>query len=228
MDSSELKDLGNTEFRNGNYQNAIKYFDEAIEKDSSNHILYSNRSAAYLSSGNGELALNDANKCLSLEPTWAKGYGRKGAALHMLKKYDEAIECFNEGLKLESDNSYLKSGLELVKNEKDLSYNQPNFSMDMMQQLMQNPKIQEKVKDPSFVTKMMQYQTNPLAMLQDSEMMEIFSSIMQEMGTGNQNSDSTNQEFDQIQIMSDDDETDEDLDSDTDTDDSEDEESSSD
>ena len=117
MDSSELKDLGNNEFRNGNYQSAIKYFDEAIEKDSENHILYSNRSAAYLSPGNGQQAFTDAEKCVNLEPTWAKGYGRKGAALHMLKKYEEAISCFEEGLKLESDNSYLTnpSGLSLRK-----------------------------------------------------------------------------------------------------------------
>lgn len=206
MDSSELKDLGNTEFRNGNYQSAIKYFDEAIEKDSENYILYSNRSAAYLSSGDGDNAFKDAEKCVNLEPTWAKGYGRKGAALHMLKKYEEAIISFEEGLKLESDNSYLISGLELVKNEKEMLNNQPNFSMDMMQQLMQNQNIQEKVKDPSFVAKMMQYQNNPLAMLQDSEMMEIFSSIMKEMG--NQNTDDS----DIIQIMSDDEDTDEDTD----------------
>ena len=204
MDSSELKDLGNNEFRNGNYQSAIKYFDEAIEKDSDNHILYSNRSAAYLSSGNGTKAFEDADKCVKLEPTWAKGYGRRGAALHMLKKYEEAINSFEEGLKLESDNSYLKSGLELVKNEKEMANNQPNFSMDMMQQLMQNPKIQEKIKDPQFVTKMMQYQSNPLGMLQDAEMMEIFSSIMQEMG--NKNNDDT----DILEIMSDDEDTDED------------------
>lgn len=202
MNSSELKDLGNNEFKNGNYQEAIKYFDEAIEKDSENYILYSNRSAAYLSFGKGKEAYEDAEKCVSLEPTWAKGYGRKGAALHMLKNYDEAIDCFNEGLKLESDNSYLQSGLELVKNEKDMTMNQPNFSMDMMQQMMQNPKIQEKVKDPSFVSKMMQYQSNPLGMLQDAEMMEIFSSIMQEMGNKDTNND------DIVQIMSDDDDTD--------------------
>ena len=206
MDSSELKDLGNNEFRNGNYQSAIKYFDEAIEKDSENHILYSNRSAAYLSSGNGQLAFTDAEKCVNLEPTWAKGYGRKGAALHMLKKYEEAISCFEEGLKLESDNSYLLSGLALVKNEKEMMNNQPNFSMDMMQQLMQNPKIQEKIKDPAFVSKMMQYQANPLSMLQDSEMMEIFSSIMQEMGCKNNNNS------DVVEIMSDDEDTEEDTD----------------
>ena len=206
MNSSELKDLGNNEFRNGNYQSAIKFFDEAIEKDPENHVLYSNRSAAYLSSGEGQKALDDAEKCVNLEPTWAKGYGRKGAALHMLKKYDDSIASFEHGLSLETNNSYLQSGLELVKNEKDLTNNNPAFSMNLMQQLMQNEKIKEKVKDPSFVSKMMQYQSNPLSMLQDQEMMEIFGTIMQEMGNNN-TSENNNNFQSEVNIMSDNEDT---------------------
>ena len=218
MNSSELKDLGNNEFRNGNYQSAIKFFDEAIEKDSENHVLYSNRSAAYLSSGEGQKALEDADKCIDLEPTWAKGYGRKGAALHMLKKYDDSIASFEHGLSLETNNSYLQSGLELVKNEKDLTNNNPAFSMDLMQQLMQNEKIKERVKDPSFVSKMMQYQSNPLSMLQDQEMMEIFGTIMQEMGNNN-TSENNNNFQSEVNIMSDneDTESEDDLSSETDS-----------
>ena len=213
MDSIELKDLGNTEFKNGNYQNAINYFTDAIEKDVDNHILYSNRSAAYLSNGKPQEALDDASKCIELEPTWAKGYGRKGAALHMLKQYEESIQSFEEGLNLESNNSYLKTGLNLVNNEKELTKNQPNFSMDFMQQLMQNEKVKEKVHDPEFVSKMMQYQSNPLSMLQDKDMMEVFGTIMQEMGnTSNNNQDQ------EPQIMTDDDDTDSDEDFDLDSD----------
>ena len=221
MNSSELKDLGNNEFRNGNYQSAIKFFDEAIEKDPENHVLYSNRSAAYLSSGEGQKALADAEKCVNLEPTWAKGYGRKGAALHMLKKYDDSIASFEHGLSLETNNSYLQSGLELVKNEKDLTNNNPAFSMDLMQQLMQNEKIRDKVKDPAFVSKMMQYQSNPLSMLQDQEMMEIFGTIMQEMGNNN-TSENNNNFQSEVNIMSDneDTESEDDLSSESDSDES--------
>ena len=104
MSCEELKELGNTQFKNGNYTEAIDFFNKAIEIDSDNHILYSNRSAAYLSIGKGKEALDDAEKCTNLKPDWIKGWGRKGAALHMLKKYDDSVESFNEGLKLDKDN----------------------------------------------------------------------------------------------------------------------------
>lgn len=45
-------------------------------------MLYSNRSGAYASLKNYEKALEDANKTTELKPDWAKGYGRKGSALH--------------------------------------------------------------------------------------------------------------------------------------------------
>ena len=57
-------------------------FSQAIELDSTNHVLYSNRSGAYASKKDFGHALEDANKVVEIKPDWAKGWGRKGAALH--------------------------------------------------------------------------------------------------------------------------------------------------
>jgi stress-induced-phosphoprotein 1 len=57
-------------------------FSQAIELDPSNHVLYSNRSGAYASLKSYEKALEDANKTTEIKPDWAKGWGRKGTALH--------------------------------------------------------------------------------------------------------------------------------------------------
>ena len=45
-------------------------------------MLYSNRSGAYASLRDWENALADANKTTEIKPDWAKGWGRKGTALH--------------------------------------------------------------------------------------------------------------------------------------------------
>lgn len=57
-------------------------FSKAVEIEPSNHVLYSNRSGAYASLKDFDHALEDANKVTEIKPDWAKGWGRKGAALH--------------------------------------------------------------------------------------------------------------------------------------------------
>lgn len=56
-------------------------------------------------------------QCIKVNPSWAKGYARKGAALHGQKRYDDAIAAYEEGLKLE-DSPALKKGLQEVKDAK--------------------------------------------------------------------------------------------------------------
>ena len=57
-------------------------FTQAIELEPANHVLYSNRSGAYASLKDFDKALEDANNTTELKPDWAKGWGRKGSALH--------------------------------------------------------------------------------------------------------------------------------------------------
>ena len=43
-----------------------------------------------------------------MNPKWAKGYSRKGAALHGLEDFEGAIAAYEEGLKLEPGNAQCK------------------------------------------------------------------------------------------------------------------------
>jgi tetratricopeptide (TPR) repeat protein len=92
-----------------------KHFTEAIEIEPTNHILYSNRSAAYASKKDYQHALEDATKTTELKPDWAKGWGRKGAALHGLGDLVGANDAYEEGLKIDPNNAQNKSGLASVK-----------------------------------------------------------------------------------------------------------------
>lgn len=47
------------------------------------HLLIS---AAHLSNGNATKALEDAGMCIKANSSWAKGFARKGAALHKLRR----------------------------------------------------------------------------------------------------------------------------------------------
>ena len=79
-------------------------------------VLHSNRSAASLLLANGSQALNDANTALALDPLRCKFYGRKGAALHILGKYQEAVLAYQQGLSVADGSEHigLNEGIKAV------------------------------------------------------------------------------------------------------------------
>lgn len=99
-----LKDKGNQCFQMGDIQQAIKYYTEALEEDSENHLILSNRAMCHGKLKNFALMLEDANKCVALSPNWPKGYLRRGNALEGLMKFTEAHNAFKAGLKLDPSN----------------------------------------------------------------------------------------------------------------------------
>lgn len=121
MAADQAKDRGNQAFAAGRYADAVASFSEAIALQLKSgggngdlHVYHSNRSAAYLKTGDGAKALADAEHCLSLKRSWAKGYSRKGAALYHLARYADAFRAYKEGLALDAGNAALLDGLRSV------------------------------------------------------------------------------------------------------------------
>lgn len=192
----ELKSKANAAFSAGKNDEAISLYTQAIGLDEKNHVLYSNRSAAYAKSNKYEEALKDAEKCISLKPDFVKGYSRKGAALSFLKKYDEAISVYEEGLKIDPNNQQLLNDLETA--QRDASggaglnfFSDPQF----LAQLMSNPKARELMKDPetAMLMKMMQQQPNNPSLLSNPKMMKLITLALG-LDTGDDNNQSSKME----------------------------------
>jgi stress-induced-phosphoprotein 1 len=89
----------------------VHHYSGAIELDPSNHIYFSNRSAARLSAGDAASALADGEACVRLKPDWPKAHSRTGAALHTLGRLDDAAAAFARGLVLCPGDIALEKGL---------------------------------------------------------------------------------------------------------------------
>eukprot|EP00658_Telonema_sp_P-2_P077775 TRINITY_DN711_c0_g1_i5.p1 TRINITY_DN711_c0_g1~~TRINITY_DN711_c0_g1_i5.p1 ORF type:complete len:309 (-),score=108.29 TRINITY_DN711_c0_g1_i5:451-1377(-) len=102
----------------GNKLLSAKKFDEAVEMYSAalkvrpGHAIYlCNRAAALSYLDRHEEARADAETALEKDPGYVKGYSRLGLALFKLGLYQEAVEVYEKGLGVDSENASLKSGL---------------------------------------------------------------------------------------------------------------------
>jgi len=198
--AAEYKAQGNAALQGGKLDEAIECYTKAIDSDGSNHVFYSNRSAAYLKKNDAVNALADAESCLGLNPNFAKGYSRKGAALHGSKRYNDSIAAYEEGLSKFPEDKGLSSGLAEVKKSKDApAYTMPSAqpsgisgsglfggtnpfsSGDMIARIAMNPKCRGYLNDPDFMQKLQLLQKDPnqlMSMLSDPRMMDVLSMMI--------------------------------------------------
>lgn len=188
MSAASFKEQGNQFLQAKKYDEAIQAYTEAINLDPKDHVFFSNRSAAYLSKGDASSALADGQRCIELKSDWAKGYTRKGAALHALRRYDDAIEAYRAGLAIAPTDAGLQSGLAEVQKVKDSAEAGPPggglFGPQMIAKLAGHPKFGPKLGDPAFMRKLQMAQSNPQLLMSDPEMMEVLQVILGGMGGG--------------------------------------------
>ncbi|GLD95602.1 hypothetical protein PINS_up004279 [Pythium insidiosum] len=101
------KNEGNEAFKRRDWPQAVAKYSEAIALDATNHVYFSNRSAAYNGMQKYEEAASDAAQCIKLNPDFVKGYHRHGMALMALKKYEEALATLRAGQRVDFDNKDL-------------------------------------------------------------------------------------------------------------------------
>jgi len=110
-DATGFKTKGNQALSAGKIEEAIGFYTQGIAVDPKNHVLYSNRSAAYLKKDDYDKALEDAERAIEVKPDWPKGYSRKGTALEFKKQYELAKLAYEEGLKFNPGNELLQKGV---------------------------------------------------------------------------------------------------------------------
>lgn len=195
MSVADLKAKGNAAFASKDYNAAIQHYNDAIAAASSPedavHVLYSNRSACYAGLKDWNHALEDAEECIKANPSFAKGYGRKGAALHGSRKLEDAVDAYQAGLKIAPEDAGLKKGLSdaqrAVENEAahgpgpEASLGQMFNDPQLFEKLSANPKTAPLLGDAAFMAKLKSIQNNPQEAgmaFQDPRMIQVMGVLM--------------------------------------------------
>ena len=104
---------GNELYMQGNYQEAMKLYNEAIQIKPDFSWPYNNRGGIYLTLGNYQQAINEYNKAIELDHKNAFSYGHRGSAYYELGNKKQAIADYNKAIELDpkSEYAYIKRGI---------------------------------------------------------------------------------------------------------------------
>lgn len=110
--ANEQKRKADERFKNQEFRDAVVFYTRALNHTPDSEKLLSNRSAAYMKIRKFQLALDDANKAVEINPDWPKAYFRQGMALRAMRRYDMAISAFAEGRSRDMSNPDWKIEIE--------------------------------------------------------------------------------------------------------------------
>ncbi|KQK00531.1 hsp70-Hsp90 organizing protein [Brachypodium distachyon] len=164
--ADEEREKGNEFFKQQKYPEAIKHYNEALRRNPNDVKVYSNRAACYTKLGAMPEGLKDAEKCIELDPTFSKGYSRKGAIQFFMKEHDKAMETYQAGLKHDPNNQELLDGIKRCIEQINKA-NRGEISQEDLQEkqskAMQDPEIQNILTDPIMRQVLIDFQENPRA-----------------------------------------------------------------
>lgn len=164
--ADEEREKGNDFFKKQNYPDAIKHYTESLRRNPKDPKAYSNRAACYTKLGALPEGLKDAEKCIELDPTFSKGYTRKGAVQFFMKEYDKALETYQEGLKHDPNNPELMDGVKRCVqqiNKASRGDISPEDLKERQAKAMHDPEVQNILSDPVMRQVLMDFQENPKA-----------------------------------------------------------------
>lgn len=102
---SALENLGDLFQQQGNYNEALEYFNKLIELVSNNARYYSKRAYQKGLLKDNKGAIEDLNKAIEIEPTNSINFYNRGLAKNNLDNYKNAIEDYSMAIELDPENA---------------------------------------------------------------------------------------------------------------------------
>ncbi len=99
IDPSKWTENGNSLFKAGSYEDALKCYEKAIQHSPSYADAWYGKANALCRQGKYEECIACLDKCINIDPANLAALNNKGAALFELGRYDEALACYDQSIK---------------------------------------------------------------------------------------------------------------------------------
>jgi Flp pilus assembly protein TadD len=96
----DLIDLGIDQNNQGNFQEAISYYDQALNWQSDNYLAWELKGLAQRGQGEYEPALESFSRAIEIDASRDDALRDKGETYYMMGRYQEAVECFGRALQI--------------------------------------------------------------------------------------------------------------------------------
>ena len=166
---TEGKNEAIQKYNNGNYKEAALIFSDLLKSEMNtidSSILLCNRAACYIKMENYEDSLKDMIETVRLKPDWGKAWGRLGASLYGLGRFDKAITAYKKANELEPSSIYENMIIFIEK----FGFYKVSISDNIIKEMLSNDKLISKIEDENFQKL---FFTNPMHLLQDKELVDM-------------------------------------------------------
>ena len=137
--NDEIKYLikGNLAKDKNNFDEAINCYDKCLEKNKNSYEAYYNKALCEIALNNNENALNNLNEALNIKKLFPQALDAKGCLFYADKKYNEALECYNQLIEKynSNDDYHYKKALILIELK---DYDEAIKSLDKVLKLNQD------------------------------------------------------------------------------------------
>lgn len=156
----------------------MKHYNEAIKRNPKDAKLFRNRAQCYSKLMEFQLALKDCDEAIKIDPTFVKAYVQKGATLVVLKEPGKAMSAYAKAIELDSEcqvslriflsfnpkNSRYKYSVlkfqEAIDGYRQCAIESNSNPEEIRKRAMQDPEVQEILRDPAMRLILEQMQTD--------------------------------------------------------------------
>jgi len=157
------KEEGNVAFKACDFRTAIELYSEAIKRDPTNAVYWTNRSTARCKLMDFGGGLEDVKRAIELDASYVKAFSRKARIEMFTKLYHKALDTVSEGLEKDPENVELRQ----VMSELDAKIQASMYAAPdpvRQERAMADPEIAGIMRDPMTQQAIRDLSSDPTAM----------------------------------------------------------------